>query len=84
MSQEIIQTLIDNAKKDINDILYDLERNISIMLGRPVPMSKSDKNRIIDMYKKGASTDEVLKIFNKYTLNQVAAIKAHCTMNTYL
>jgi len=78
-----IEQAINNAKKDINEILNDLSVTVAIAQGKPVKISATDKHRIIEKYKAGADTEEVARSFPNYTINQLGAIRAHVTMNTY-
>ena len=78
-----IQEAIINAKKDINEFLNDLSITVAIAQGKPVAMSRLDKHKIIEKYKAGADTEEVARSFPNYTINQLGAIRAHVTMNTY-
>lgn len=79
-----INEIIENAKQDINDILEDLKATI-VTQSAPsrLPINKTEKLQIISDYKRGASTESVAKKFSHYSVSQLAAIKAHITMNTY-
>ena len=80
---------INNAQKDIIEILDDLK----VTLGVEVPtktrsfktgsITASDKAKIVRLCKTGYSTHQIAERFTNYSVMQISAIKAHVTMGTY-
>jgi|APSaa5957512622_1039677.scaffolds.fasta_scaffold45054_4 hypothetical protein len=78
-----VEESIQNAKKDIDAILADLTITVRVSMGKPIPLSDANRRMIISRCKLGDSTDEINKMFPYYTVKQIAAVKGHCTINTY-
>jgi|TARA_B100002003_G_C14123889_1_gene540578 molecular chaperone GrpE (heat shock protein) len=75
-----VREAIENAKKDIIDVLDDLQNTLDFTTQQK---SVFDKSRIIEMFTTGANTEEVSKVFPGFNTRQLGAIKAHVTMGTY-
>ena len=75
--------LIENTRKDINAILDDLIVSIKVAQGKPVAITLTDKKMLIVEFEAGRSVADVANYFPNYTINQISAVKAHCTMHTY-
>tara|TARA_B100001250_G_C19802170_1_gene791613 strand:+ start:2308 stop:2580 length:273 start_codon:yes stop_codon:yes gene_type:complete len=80
---------INNAQKDIIDILTDLKITLGIELPTKTKSFKTgsitaaDKAKIVRLCKTGYSTHQIAERFTEYSVMQISAIKAHITMGTY-
>ncbi len=76
---------INNARKDILDILNDLESTISKRTKttsnkKSSKVTKNSKANVIAMLKAGDSLDTVAAANPAFTRGQISAFKAHITM----
>lgn len=80
---------IENAQKDIIDILTDLKVTLGLEVSTKTKsfktgsISASDKAKIVRLCKTGYSTHQIADRFKDYSVMQISAIKAHVTMGTY-
>jgi hypothetical protein len=84
-----LNTAIENAQQDINDILVDLRNTLATAASikttnkRVIKGNSSTKQKAIAMLQEGATTESVVKRFRSLTRGQVSAFKAHVSMGTY-
>ena len=89
MANITVEEAINNAQKDIQDILNDLKATLGVKVnttsGRILSskISDKDKAKIVRLCDTGYSTHQIADRFPNYTVMQISAIKAHRTMGTY-
>jgi len=89
-SQEIFENLIDSIITDINistastvkQTITPIKNTSKVSKSR-VTINSGDKAVIIQMFKEGSDTLDVLEEFPIYSKGQLGAIKAHVTMGNY-
>jgi hypothetical protein len=76
-----MKSYIKKHKKDFSPSSKSKESSMSKQVYR---LRDSDKSRIVSMVKKDMSTDQIKKkLFNQYSRQQIAAVRAWVTMGKY-